>query len=387
MKSLLVIASAPASLVGGKPRLDKKFVEGMTFYSDQWNGPVSCLLKQRDDAFPFGQVYDPKQLPFDVKLIPDNHDVGAEDIADTDVILCSGDDHECLHLADLTQNRNQNLIYIIENVVGTRRQIIFLDRSRSLPKKIYSLLWMLNQERRRRRAFRLADGIQANGYPAFETYGPLNSNTMMYLDSRIGEGLLATAAEMEARRKRILSGAPLRLIHSGRLEPLKGSQDLVPIARLLASRGIDFELNIFGSGSLEIEIREGIVAHGLQDKVKLKGAVDFETELVPFARAHADIYLSCHRQSDPSCTYIESMGCGLAVVGYANRMWSALCQKSSAGWIAPLGRPNALADAIADASNERQRLSAYCDSAHQFGAGNSFEREYRRRIEHLQART
>ena len=43
------------------------------------------------------------------------------------------------------------------------------------------------------------------------------------------------------------------------------------------------------------------------------GVVDFETELVPFTRQNADIFLGCHRQSDPSCTYLEAMGCGVAV--------------------------------------------------------------------------
>jgi glycosyltransferase involved in cell wall biosynthesis len=211
----------------------------------------------------------------------------------------------------------------------------------------------------------------------------MNANTMMYLDNRIGENLLATENEMEARQQRLLNGAPLRLVHSGRLEHLKGSQDLIPIARRLAAKGVDFTLDIFGTGSLEDEIRKGIAEQGLQETVRLNGIVDFESELVPFARQHADIYLSCHRQSDPSCTYIESMGCGLAVIGYANRMWSALCEDSHAGWIAPLGNRNALADAIAEAASDRMRLASYCRAARRFADKHSFEREFTRRIEHL----
>ena len=385
MTSLLVISSAPATLVDKQPFLDIKFVEGMRYYNDLWDGPVSCILKLRDGTFPFGQTYAPDQLPFKVTLLPANKSIGAEEISGHDIILCGGDNHEHLHLADVCRDVRKKLVFIIEYIPETRRQIIFLDPSRSLPRKLYSLIWTMKQERRRRRAFQIADGIQANGYPAFSLYSPMNANTMMYLDNRVGKNLLATETEMEARQQRLLSGAPLRLLHSGRLEHLKGSQDLVPIARRLAAKGVDFTLDIFGTGSLEDEIRKGVAEHGLQDRVKLNGAVDFESELVPFAREHADIYLSCHRQSDPSCTYIENMGCGLAGIGYANRMWSTLCRESNSGWVAPLGNSQALADAVVEAAKNRQRLAASCRAARNFAGQHSFESEFRSRIEHLEA--
>lgn len=383
MKRLLIISSAPVAFVGKTPFLDIKFVEGMRVYDELWDGSIECLLKKTDDAFPFGQAYERDQLPFAVNLIPDGGKIGAEDIAGFDAILCGGDNYEYLHLADMCRAANIPLIFTIENPTETRRQIIFLDRSRSLPRKIYSFLWMLNQERRRRRAFRMADGIQANGYPAFSAYRSSNSNIMMYLDNRVGEDLQVTDAEMEARHQRLLSGAPLRLIHSGRLEPLKGSQDLIPVARRLVAKGVDFELDIFGGGSLEDEIREDIIKYGLNDRVRLNGVVDFETELVPFSRAHGDIYLSCHRQSDPSCTYIESMGCGLAVIGYANRMWSALCQDSNAGWTGSLGNATELADIIVRAADDRPRLAACCLAAQKFAGAHSFENEFRNRMDHV----
>jgi glycosyltransferase involved in cell wall biosynthesis len=239
------------------------------------------------------------------------------------------------------------------------------------------------QEIRRRKAFKRADGIQANGYPAHAHYSSLNRNLIMYLDNRVRSELLATSEEIEERTERLLKGAPLRLLHSGRLEYLKGSQDLIPIARRLDSKGVDFVLDIFGTGSLEAKIRKSISKYGLGEKVKLHGAVDFESELVPFARQHADIYLSCHRQSDPSCTYIENMGCGLAVIGFANRMWSSLYIESKAGWVAPLGDTEALAGAVLDASNDRQLLVDSCRAARRFAGEHTFESEYRERIEHL----
>ncbi len=383
--SLLVVSSAPASLLNGNPFLDKKFVEGMRLYTDLWEGPVGCILKRREDTFPFGRAYRREELTFDVTLLPPSRTIGAADIEGHDIILCSGDNHEYLHLGDICRQSTSTIVYVIEYDPDTRRRITFLDPSRSLPRKLYSLLWTVKQERRRRHAFRIADAVQANGYPAFAAYGPLNANTMMYFDNRVGARLLATEPEMQARQERLLNDARLRLVHSGRLEHLKGSHDLVPIARRLSEKGVDFTLDIFGSGSLEGEIREGITKHGLLDRVRLNGAVDFEKELVPFARQHADVYLSCHRQSDPSCTYIESMGCGLAVVGYSNRMWSELCRDSGAGWVAPMGDTNSLADAVWEASKDRQRLAMSCRAARTFAGKHSFESEFHLRVAQLKS--
>jgi glycosyltransferase involved in cell wall biosynthesis len=385
MRKLLIISSAPAHLKNGKPFLDKKFIEGMQFYSTAWEGPVACILRESGNAFAFGQVFDVDQLPFEVTILPKGSRIEAEALQGADVILCSGDNHEYLHLADVCKKSAQTLVYTIEYILETRRQIVFLDRAKSLPKKIYSFLWNVKQERRRKKAFRAAAGLQANGYPASAAYTPINANTVRYLDNRVGSDLMATSGEIAARANRLNDDAPIRLVHSGRLETMKGSHDLIPIALRLKEKGINFELNIFGTGSLETEIQKDIEQHGLQDNVKLNGAVDFETELVPFSREHADIYLSCHRQSDPSCSYIENMGCGLAVAGYSNRMWSALCADSHAGWVVPLGDTAALADAIAQAAADRSDLITRGTNALEFAQAHSFEHEFKRRINHLAA--
>ncbi|MFD2858462.1 hypothetical protein ACFSZS_31965 [Seohaeicola zhoushanensis] len=47
---------------------------------------------------------------------------------------------------------------------------------------------------------------------------------------------------------------------------------------------MNFELDIFGTGSLAAGIRREIDATGLSSRVRLHDPVDFETGLVPFAR-------------------------------------------------------------------------------------------------------
>jgi glycosyltransferase involved in cell wall biosynthesis len=225
--------------------------------------------------------------------------------------------------------------------------------------------------------------VQTNGYPAFDAYRSLNPDTLLYLDNRMRDDLFASENEMIARRDRLSGPMPLRLINSGRLEPMKGDQDLIPFAATLRNIGTSFTLDIFGSGSLENEIRSSIVAENLEEVVKLHPAVDFETELVPLSRRTADVFLSLNRQSDPSCTYLEAMGCGLPVVGYANRMLEKLVQISRAGWTVPLGNVGALATLVSTLAERTETVSQAAGNALAFASTHSFESEFLMRQAHL----
>lgn len=383
--ALLVISAAPAGRHDGKLLLDRKFVEGMCLYATSWNDRVGCLLPEDSRPQPFGKVFDTASLPFETRLHPAGRPVMAGDLEGYDLVLCSGDSDQYLHLAEICRRAGKTILFTIEYIPETRRQIVMLDPVKSLPRKIWSLLHIQKNERRRRQAFAQAAGLQANGFPAADHYRKINPEILMYLDNRIDASLLATPSDMARRRDRLLSGDPVRLIHSGRLEPMKGSQDLVPFARRLQDKQVNFFLDIFGSGSLEETIRVEISKAGLQDRVRLHGSVDFAGELVPFARSNSDIYLSCHRQSDPSCTYLESMGCGLAVAGYANRMWKSLCNKSGAGWAVPVGDGQGLADVLAGL--QRHEIADRCDDARAFAAAHLFEQEFEKRIAHFRKLT
>ena len=385
MKRLLVISSAPATFIDGKPYLDRKFCDGIRFYAEAWDGPVAAILFRRDERMPFSQSYEPSDLPFEFSLLEGDAEISASDLVGADLVLASGDNHRLLDLPGLRAGPAPAIVYTIEYTPETRRQILLLERDSGWARKAYALAWTHRQERRRRAAFRASDGLQANGYPAMAEYAPLNGDALLYLDNRIGRALLVTEAERTARRERLRSGGPLRILHSGRLEPLKGAQDLVPIAKRLADRGVAFRMDIFGAGSLADPIREEAGALGLSDRVRLNAPVDFDTELVPYARREADLYLSCHRQSDPSCTYLESMGCGLPIAGYANRMLGALAADSDAAWTVPLGDWKALADRIADIAERRDEIAAKAEKAADFAGKHLFEDEFAARIAHLEA--
>lgn len=379
---LLMIAPAPVIESAGHLRLDVKFVEGMRVQQGLWPSRITVALRRGVASIPFGRDYARDDLPFDLVLLDPDEALTRRHLSGFDLIYAGGDDFHCLGLPDLL-HPGQKLVYAIEYTPETRLQIMDLDRSRSLLGRMRGRLWLRQQERRRERAFRSATALQANGYPAYDQYAPLCADTLMYLDGRMTPDLFATEAEMAAREAWRAAGGPLRLIFSGRLEPMKGAQDLVPVARVLERHGVDFTLDVFGTGSLQPEIADGLRRLAGPGRVRLHGAVDFETELVPFTRTQADLFLGCHRQSDPSCTYLEAMGCGVAVASYDNRMWQRLNGEAQAGWGAPLGEPEALAARLVALARDPEAITRASRNAWTFSQAHGFLPEFRRRMEHL----
>ena len=376
-----MIATAPVQDLGQSLRLDVKFVEGMQAHVAQWPGPVRCILWAGAGTIPFGAEYRPEDLGFDLVILPAGAAVGPEHLQGADMVFAAADSADTLGLVPLARQVGARLVYSVEYTLETRLQIVRLDKTRSLPRKLWSALWNLRQERRRRAALRGADGVQVNGYPGFAAYAPLSRDAMLYLDGRMRADMMATPAQMQARADQLRSGGPLRLVHSGRLEPMKGVQDLLPLMQALQDAGVPATLDIFGAGSLAGQIAGGAQAFGGQ--VRLHDPVDFETQLVPFCRQNADVFVATHRQSDPSCSYIEAMGCGLAVVGYDNRMWGEMAKVSGGGVAVPMGRVDLLAAQIAQWHGARNDLNAAASRGLNFAKAHDFEHEFSRRMAHL----
>jgi colanic acid/amylovoran biosynthesis glycosyltransferase len=382
MARMLMIAPAPVVETGDRLRLDVKFVEGMRVQQSFWPSRITVALRRGASAIPFGRDYDRAELPFDLLLLDQNEEVVARHLATYDLIYAGGDDFHCLGLTDHL-GPGQKIVYVIEYTHETRMQILNLDRGRGMIGRLKGGFWLKQQEKRRQRAFQAATALQANGYPAHDQYSSICADSLLYLDGRMTPDLFATETEMAAREARLSAGGPLRMIYSGRLETMKGAQDLLPVAQRLTEKGVDFTLDIFGTGALESEIVEGLQRLKEPNRVRLHGALDFETELVPFTRRHADVFLGCHRQADPSCTYIEAMGCGVAIASYDNRMWKRLNAEAKAGWDTPLGRPTVLADKVAELARNPAAITEASRNAWAFSRAHGFLPEFQRRMEHL----
>lgn len=382
---LLILAPAPVIETPEGVLLDIKFYEGMKRHCNLWPGPVTCLLRTGATHIEYNVRRAREELGFELRTVGSEDEIGLDDISEQDLVMCSADDHTNLHISSLAKGTGIKTVYVIEYTLETRLQIAWLEPDTSMFKRLKSIAWNLLQERRRISALRACDALQSNGAPGFLAYQDKVPGGLTYFDNRMTPDLFCSDAQMQARRERLRRGEALRLVFSGRLEPMKGAQDLVPIVARLRDLGIKVTLDIFGAGRLRDSIRDEISTRGLTECITLHDPVDFSSELVPWQITNADVYLCCHKQSDPSCTYLESMGCGLAIAGYDNKMWADLAPRSGAGWTVKMNDISAMAQRLAELDQDRETVVQACADALKFAQTHDFETEFARRMVHLQS--
>lgn len=225
-----------------------------------------------------------------------------------------------------------------------------------------------------------AYGLHCNGYPVFDQSRWFNGNRLLYLDSRMAVDMVISESDL-VRRLAGRSSRPLRLLYSGRYEPMKGAADAVRVGLECVRRGIDIEMHCYGQGSLSAEMRK--LATDCGALIHIHDAIPYP-ELVKISQGF-DVFVCCHIQSDPSCTYLESFGAGLPIVGYANRMWRRLRVASGVGFASPMGHPAAVVDDIERLAADHSMLSRMSEDARQFAVDHAFETEFGRRIDDLNA--
>lgn len=224
---------------------------------------------------------------------------------------------------------------------------------------------------------RKAHSLHCNGYPIYDATRRYNRNSMLYLDSRMSQDMIMSREELATRLA--TPRRPLRMLFSGRYERMKGADDAVKVAVECLRRGLDIEMHLYGQGSLRSEME--LIAAQKPGRIYIHDAVPYP-ELVALSRSF-DLFVCCHVQSDPSCTYLESFGAGLPIVGYGNRMWKRLSEESGVGFASPLGRPERVADDVQRLLSDRDTLSAMSEKALAFAQQHRYENEFAKRIDAL----
>jgi len=272
---------------------------------------------------------------------------------------------------------------IIEYTLRTRLDIVRTEQGEYL-RRLKVTWWFIKTERVRRRSLARAAGLQANGRPAFDVYGPNNRQPLLYFDTRLrSSDFIGTDAA--AKAEGVKAGAPLRLAYSGRLERLKGAHYLLPIASRLKQKGVPFTLDIFGDGSMRSQMQADAAVGGLSEIVTFHGPVDFDTALVPTLKSSIDLFLCCHPQADPSCTYLETLGCGVPIVGFANEAFRGVLDLGPCGLSSPIGDSDGVADHVARLSADRAELARLTLGAAEVAGPRLFENTFVQRVGHLKA--
>lgn len=380
---LVVVPNIGIGVDGDRLFMDVKSTEGTACYAQLWPGRVRCLGRlSAPQSISYGRWYRRDELPFEVTVLSsaaDGQEIAAQS-RDATLVMAGADHH--LDLGVVGAMGEIPVVMIIEYTLRTRLDSIRVADA-SFFSRLRTVLWLLRTERRRRKTLAAAAGIQANGRPAFAAYSPSNGASLLYFDTRLRSADLITREAVSAKATALEQRKPLRLAFSGRLERMKGADHLVSIARLLAAQGCAFSLDIYGDGSLRPAMSKAIEEAGLNGSVHIHGPVDFYTVLVPTFKASIDLFLCCHPQGDPSCTYLETLGCGVPILGYRNEAWQGVLGLGRCGLEVAIGDDAAMAREIIRLDQNRRELGDLMHGAVAVAEDRTFEKVYAERIDHL----
>lgn len=235
----------------------------------------------------------------------------------------------------------------------------------------------LKIERRLRSLAKKVAGLQCNGVAAFDSYARLNQNPLLYNDHRITQADL-DAVNSSAGVAGFDGSRPLRVAFSGRLTAVKGVMDFVAMARQLQQWDVPVEAHVLGAGD-QLET----VQRAAPRNTTVHGFVDFDPDWKEFVRSSIDVMVLPHPQGDPSCTYYESLGCGVPVLGYANATWGPFVAQHGAGWALKKRGGESLATTLRTLLADPSVLVTARQQALNYMQGKSFEQVTRARTDHI----
>ena len=217
----------------------------------------------------------------------------------------------------------------------------------------------------------------------FDEYAQLNQHRLLYFDNRITDDLLVDSEALKRRLAKLDADSdPLQLVFTGRLTITKGVLDLVDVAIELRKQDVNFHMSIVGAGDLADALQSQVHNNGLEAFVDVLPPKAFRSDLIPFVQ-RMDLFVCPHPQGDPSCTYIETLACGVPIVGYANEALEGVARYSNAAWPVPLGDYRALAGEIVRLARDRAAVSAASWRALEFATQHTFDKTYRARVDQL----
>ena len=378
MRAVGVFSLDVQELGDGRVELTKKFVDGLSELAAAWPGRFTAMMAPRStpDTNLDQQPYARADLPFDLVVLDSRDPRAREVVRDAAVVMISVD-YRHVAITKACKELGVPYVMVAEYNLKTRLQIANVEETK-LERRMRRMAWELAQEAIQRRVIADAAGVQCNGTPTFEGWGPLNPDPILYFDTRVTPAMLAQEADV---RRRGMNDT-LQLAFSGRLVPMKGPLHLVDVAAALRAKRVPFEMHIWGGGSEEAALRARIAEEKLEGLLHVEGVVPF-AELMQKVRADIDLFVCTHVQGDPSCTYLETLSCGVPIVGYDNDAWRGLVRRSEAGWAAPLGDPRALADVVERLHKDRDRLRLTAAQAVRFESAHTFDITFARRLAHL----
>jgi len=365
-------------------RVDRKFHSGMLEYTRGLPEPIVTVNPALEPGQPIMDAVEVPvaTLPYEPHAI--RSDRGPDHVHPFDrarlKALISGSRllyGDGLDTATLARESGVPYVLVLEYDRQTHLQIIDAQAHSPLRRWVRRVKHLRRHWQEIRPNVRNAHSVHCNGYPVYEEAAADNPNRLLYFDSRMSERLVISAEALEQRLEQRRPSS-LRLLYSGRYERLKGADDAVRVVAGLLREGLDVELDCYGQGGLRGEMQ---ALAGGDRRIRIHDALPYP-ELVRITQGK-DAFLCCHIQNDPSCTYVESMGAGLPIFGYGNRMWQGLQRESQAGECVKVGDVFELSRRVTARVREKSWLEGASRRARAFALEHSFEREFDKRVHAL----
>ncbi len=227
MSRLTVAVPGPHPTRGDQLLVDDKTLSGLTAYARRWDGEVTLAVEGGDAASENSLGANWRQIddmPFNVSVAD----------ALLDAIKGSAPD---LALANLTSHVHE-LDEVIERCVLLAESDPWLAAKEAWqPTRGLSRARAIAGAAKRTKTYHRyvarARGLQCNGIPAYQALSKYNPSSMLFYDSRLYADDLAAATIRQP------SPTPRRVAFSGRLDPTKGPEYALAVARQLQDLGIE----------------------------------------------------------------------------------------------------------------------------------------------------
>lgn len=200
------------------------------------------------------------------------------------------------------------------------------------------------------------------GQDSLKAYADHSTNPHCVYDVHTQFTDLISAAALEEKAARALSGKPLKVLYVGRATEIKGPLDWVDTVTKTVQAGVPLQAKWIGDGPLLEDMKQSISTLEMETHIELPGVSSDRAAILAEMR-DADLFVYCHKtQGSPRCL-IEALVSGAPIIGYQSSYSDDLVNQNGGGVGTPLNDPAALSATIQDLHENRGTLAQLIKAA------------------------
>ena len=210
------------------------------------------------------------------------------------------------------------------------------------------------------------------GQELFDAYKHAAPNPQMMLNVQVREGDHISEDQVKEKVAEIRSGAPLKIVYSGRMNDRKGAVDWM---KAINAAGCELSATWFGDGPDRAEM-ESLNA---KSQVSFAGEVPRANVLPAMREAH--MFLFCHKVPESPRCLIEALASGAPLVGYRSPYPESLVAQDGGGEFVTKEDWQALGSLVSQLNDDRDRLADLVLAAARTGRGFEHDNAVQRRAD------